>query len=455
MSPPNYPWAALFTLRDTNNYRYLLYSFILDLTLFYSSIIKVTLIVYPKNYSLHFQFKLNIYLVALLNMIIPICVLTQMSSNDLEKKNEMESRKRRGSPNPSAAAPQPVSASPREEIVQNIDNNVNLNEGVDDMVLANSYDDSSSDYEMDEQEDDTEIQFKSGESEKTQGGDPASSTSCDDILNTFIEEHYGVKKTEEHIAPPISELLATTMNSWCLKLPEKSDIKFAFEQCRIPANVKSLAQIKINEVIYQRLPFRAKEQDRQARNRASYYTRPLGPLSFIWDTFIKAEAFAIKNKNNPPALKIENEVIPLRSLIACLSASVKLLCYNIALQLNRRKGALKQYLDPKYHTLAGPSNPITQFLFGDNLEQRVSEIFRIAQAARNNRFQAVRARRPFFSGRSRFRGGGRGARSYPKRSSFGSRRPTTAWHSNRFNRSRNNRFPRLNSRGRPHYNHRS
>ena len=71
---------------------------------------------------------------------------------------------------------------------------------------------------------------------------------------------------------------------------------------------------------------------------------------------------------------------------------MKLLSINVSLYLQCRKSALRPHLDPKYHTLAGPSNRITSFLFGDNLEQKVSDIFKIAQVARSNRFQVVRGR---------------------------------------------------------------
>ena len=121
----------------------------------------------------------------------------------------------------------------------------------------------------------------------------------DQILNSIIEENYGIKRIDEHLAPPVADLLTTTMDQWALKVPKKNDIKMAFDQCKIPINVKSLGPIRINDIIYQRLPFKAKESDRQARNLASYYTRAMGPLTFIWDCFIKAQAWTIKNKCDP------------------------------------------------------------------------------------------------------------------------------------------------------------
>ena len=70
---------------------------------------------------------------------------------------------------------------------------------------------------------------------------------------------------------------------------------------------------------------------------------------------------------------------------------MKLLCFHHALNLQKRKSLLCQHLDPKYFSLASPNNAVTEFLFGDNLEQRVSDIFKVSQAARSKRFQAVKS----------------------------------------------------------------
>ena len=262
------------------------------------------------------------------------------------------------------------------------------------------------------------------------------SMGCEEILNDFIQENYGTKPPEDHLAPPVAALLASTVDGWCLNPPTKETIKNAFEQCKVPSNIVALGQIKINDIIYQRLPVKTRENDRIARNNASYYIRAMGPLAYIWNVLIKAEAWALKTKSHRPAIKTQEETIPLRDLIACISASMKLLSLNVSLHLHRRKSALKPHLDPKFHTLAGPSNKITSWLFGDNLEQKVSDIFKIAQAARSHRFQAVRGRsrghhrsfcprrrfqersnfrqqtQPYYNRRSRFPGSGSARRAF-------------------------------------------
>ena len=278
----------------------------------------------------------------------------------------------------------------------------------------------------------------------------------DDILNHLIQENYSSQKSEEHLAPPVADLLASTMDDWSLKVPEKNEIKLAFEQCKIPVNVKSLGPIRINDIIYQRIPFKAKELDRQSKNQSAYYTRAMGPLTFIWDCFIKSQAWAIKNKRELPKINMQDKTISIRELTACLSSSIKLLCYHHALNLQRRKSLLHQHLDPKYFSLASPSNPVTDLLFGDNLEQRVSDIFKVSQAAKNARFQPARPR--FRSGGHRGQGHSnyfqrrysRSASYQFKRSRSDKNRNSSSW-GNKFKRARN-RF-RQNSRGRPQFQH--
>ena len=141
---------------------------------------------------------------------------------------------------------------------------------------------------------------------------------CEDILNDFIQENYGAKVPEDHLAPPVSTLLASTIDNWCLQVPTKDIIKQAFEQCKVPSNVIALSPIKINDIIYHHLPSRARENDKLARNHASYYIRAMGPLAYIWNVLIKAEAWALKTKSARPCIKTQDETVPLRDLIACV-----------------------------------------------------------------------------------------------------------------------------------------
>ena len=147
------------------------------------------------------------------------------------------------------------------------------------------------------------------------------------------------------MSDPVSTLLADTVNRWATQVPNKEQLKQAFELCKTPANVTSLGHIRINEVIYNRLNNRAREHDRKLRNAASDIKRAMGPSTTVWDTLIKADAYSIKNNLNPPALKLSDKVVPVRELTASLAASMHLLSFSNANPIQPRKRRMKNKYD--------------------------------------------------------------------------------------------------------------
>ena len=122
------------------------------------------------------------------------------------------------------------------------------------------------------------------------------SMGCEEILNDFIQENYGTKPPEDHLAPPVADLLASTVDGWCLNPPTKETIKNAFEQCKVPSNVVALGQIKINDIIYQRLPMKTRENDRIARNNASLLHQSYGSFGLYLECFDKSRSLGLKDK---------------------------------------------------------------------------------------------------------------------------------------------------------------
>ena len=172
-------------------------------------------------------------------------------------------------------------------------------------------------------------------------------------------------------------------------VPNKEQLKAAFDNCKVPENIAGLLQICVNEIIYNRLNTKAKENDRKLRSAGNYYTRAIGPLARIWEALIKAEAFAIRH-NDVGKIKTAEFDILITDLMKLVSDAIRLLCLANGMNLQRHKTALKMHLDPRYHLLTGPTNPITKFLFGDNIEQRITEIFRVSQATRNSNMNVAR-----------------------------------------------------------------
>ena len=186
--------------------------------------------------------------------------------------------------------------------------------------------------------------------------DKGNDSDDESVTNDFINQLYGDGPKNQHLNPPISTLLADTINKWATQIPSKEEVKQAFELCKILVNIHSLGPVRINEMIYNRLSYKAKQHDRKLRNSASYLKRAMGPLSFLWDSLIKVQAYNIKNKMDPPALKTTDGLISLKELTTAVSSAVRLLCMSNAFNLQLRKNSLKPQLDPKYYTLTNQKN---------------------------------------------------------------------------------------------------
>ena len=126
------------------------------------------------------------------------------------------------------------------------------------------------------------------------------STTMEDILNREYEV-----SVPTMTLPPVSEKLARNLMKWLREAPSRDKTKEFFAQCLIPENVEGLLPVKINEIVYQKLPFKAKVNDQRLRGINTYFARGLGPLISALDTLIKFEASLASC--DPKSIKVEKE----------------------------------------------------------------------------------------------------------------------------------------------------
>ena len=102
----------------------------------------------------------------------------------------------------------------------------------------------------------------------------------------------------KNMLPPVSDRLAKTMTDWLRNVPSREKIKECFMAmaCLLPENVEGLKTVRINELLYQKLPFRAKVNDQRIHGINSYFMRGTGPLIALLDKLIDFEA-TIKSQN--------------------------------------------------------------------------------------------------------------------------------------------------------------
>ena len=116
-------------------------------------------------------------------------------------------------------------------------------------------------------------------------GQNASQIEIEAILNKDYDQVV-VKPT----LPPVSQRLADAVTRWCHVMPPCDKIKEFFKNTLLPENVDGLKPVHINEILYQKLPMRAKVNDQCFWGINSYFTHGVGPLISMLDQLVTFEA---------------------------------------------------------------------------------------------------------------------------------------------------------------------
>ena len=115
--------------------------------------------------------------------------------------------------------------------------------------------------------------------------------------NSILNREYG-----EELPPPslpsMSDQLAKTISKWAHITPNREVVKELFKEIIGPDNVTGLEPVRINDVIYQVLPFKAKINDQRLRGINTFLARSLGPLSSLLDKLIAVEDCMVESKEN-------------------------------------------------------------------------------------------------------------------------------------------------------------
>ena len=260
-------------------------------------------------------------------------------------------------------------------------------------------------------------------------------TDLNEIANTIISNDYTPPSGSTIQTDPIAEALASTINRWLRTCPSKNDTKGYFQKCLVPSNVEGLNPVQINEMVYPRLSFKAKDSDKKLKSFNTFFTRAAAPLTTILDYLIKIEAKAKQNDQMVPSFEVENKTVTMSDIRCLLVDSLHLICAANAITLQKRRVSIRPYLDNKYHALTKPSNPVTSKLLGDNIEQKISDIFKVSQVTkrRTNIFKNNNFKQDRFHKKSFYRQNRNFDRKYSRTNNFN-------YKSNKY--SRNSQFQR-------------
>ena len=162
---------------------------------------------------------------------------------------------------------------------------------------------------------------------------------CDDLFT----ENYLVDPPVTHL-PPISDTLASAITQWC-RIPAKKDkIKEMFKQSLVPQNIEGLHPVHINELLFQKLPFKAKLNDQRLRGTNTFLACGAGPVASVFQDLCRFETLLKSDKASFhfSGVKISGGGIEIdfTDLRSKLGNALKLLSSAHPLQLSHRKQAL-------------------------------------------------------------------------------------------------------------------
>ena len=109
---------------------------------------------------------------------------------------------------------------------------------------------------------------------------------CNVGVDVILTQEFGGEEPKPHL-PGVASKLSTAVTSWLRVVPKREKNKEMFQNALIPDNIEGLLPVHINEILYQRLPFRGKLNDQRLRGINTYFTRGVGPLVSALDMIVR------------------------------------------------------------------------------------------------------------------------------------------------------------------------
>ena len=183
---------------------------------------------------------------------------------------------------------------------------------------------------------------------------------CNVSTDAILAREFAVEEPRPSL-PAVSEKLALAVTSWMRNTPKREKIREMFREVLVPENVEGLLPVRINEILYQRLPFKARVNDQRLRGINTYFARGIAPLVSVLDEVVKLESVltgdAATWKSSQGRLEKGDLQFDVSKLCKLMSQAVKILSAGHAVLLTKRRGLLRPYLDNKFHFLLKPTNP--------------------------------------------------------------------------------------------------
>ena len=132
------------------------------------------------------------------------------------------------------------------------------------------------------------------------------------------------------------------------------------DKYKTPENCKVLCVPKVNLELWHDLPRATKTRDLGLQELQKNIIKSAQPILLLFDTVVKAKA--------------EKKAIQPMEILPMLADAVTLIGHASYLASLKRREFLKPDISSAYQSVCSKSNPVTTFLFGDELPKHIKDI---------------------------------------------------------------------------------
>ena len=185
--------------------------------------------------------------------------------------------------------------------------------------------------------------------------------SSETLLPSIFEE-------KESFGPKVVDIIAERINDSCSKKPLDTKLKELQDKYKTPENCKVLCVPKVNLQLWHDLPRATKTRDLGLQELQKNIVKSAQPMLLLFDTIVKAKA--------------EKKAIQPIEISPMLADAVTLIGHASYLASVKRRKFLKPDISSAYQSVCSKSNPVTTFLFGDELPKQIKDIGEVNKISR-------------------------------------------------------------------------
>lgn len=191
-------------------------------------------------------------------------------------------------------------------------------------------------------------------------GSPAAQSNSSQTLESSETLLPSIFEETESFGPKVVDIIAERINDSCSKKPLDTKLKELQDKYKTPENCKVLCVPKVNLELWHDLPRATKTRDLGLQELQKNIFKSAQPMLLLFDTVVKAKA--------------EKKAIQPIEISPTLADAVTLIGHASYLASLKRREFLKPDISSAYQSVCSKSNPVTTFLFGDELPKHIKDI---------------------------------------------------------------------------------